>query len=288
MGSQTRNGLLALALLALPSAAGAQEVQLTGPLAGAPAIKRLVLHRAGRLHLTVMPTFTFGDEYVRHLLAGARVEYNLLDFLAIGLWGSYGVYTVENGLSDEVQNKAYANEGSQDYNQNLNFPYGDNSGDFYGRPRFPDQLGRIQWVGGAQLTLAPLRGKVGLVGKAFVDVDVFGFVGAAAVGVQERANTERPTNEDNPASIATASRTTFAPMFGAGINMYFNNFIGMTMEYRALPFSWNRSGTDECCTDEGEAFPDHKIDDQDRQLSFNQMFSVGVIFALPTTPTIDE
>jgi hypothetical protein len=70
--------------------------------------------------------------------------------------------------------------------------------------------------------------------------------------------------------------------------MYANNWIGITLEYRALPFSWNRSGTDECCSEDGESFPDGHIDEDDRQLSFNQMLGVGVIFALPTTPEIAE
>src|SRR5688572_29667063 len=109
---QIRIALFGLALLVAPFSASAQEVQLTGPLAGAPALRRMVEHRAGRLHLAVMPSFTFGDEYVRHLMTGARVEYNITDYLALGVFGSYAVFTVENGLADEVQNKAYANDGS--------------------------------------------------------------------------------------------------------------------------------------------------------------------------------
>jgi len=289
MRSAARNALLALALLTVPAAASAQEVQLTGPLAGAPAIKRLVMHRAGRLHLGIVPGFTFGDEYTRTLLAGVRLEYNIVDFLAIGVWGGYGVLSLETGLADEVQNKAFTNgEEGQSQNQNLNFPYGSNSDDFnQDRGAFPDQLGRIQWVGAGQITLVPLRGKLGLVGKLFLDVDVYGFVGAAAVGVQERGDVDRPNNRDEPAEVTQATRVAIAPTFGAGINLYMNKFVGLTMEYRALPFSWNRSGTDECCV-EGESFPDNHIDADDRQLSYNQMFNIGVIFALPTTPSVTE
>lgn len=288
MRSRLRNALFALALLAVPTAASAQEVQLTGPLAGAPAIKRLTLHRAGRLHLGIVPAFTFGDEYVRTLFVGARLEYNIVDFLAIGVWGGYGVLSLETGLSDEVQNKAFTNgEEGQSSNQNLNFPYGDNSDDFGARTNYPDQLGRMQWVGAGQLTLVPLRGKLGLVGKLFLDVDVYGFLGVAAVGVAERGNVNRPNNRDEPADVTEATRVAIAPTFGAGINLYMNKFVGLTLEYRALPFSWNRSGTDECCVS-GENFPDNKINEDDRQLSFNQMFSLGVIFALPTNPQVAE
>ena len=293
MRNTMRNALVALALLAVPAVAEAQEVQLTGPLAGAPAIKRLVLHRQGRLHLGIVPAFSLSDEYLRHLFGGVRIEYNLFDFLAIGVWGGYAPLTLSTGLADEVEDKAYSNN-DQSSGQNLNFPYGENMQGTPARSNFPDQLGRMQWIAAGQLTLVPLRGKLGLVGKVFMDVDVYGFLGAAAVGVQERGDLGRsgddpghPVNDNMPSEVTQDTRVAFAPTFGAGINLYFNNFIGMTLEYRALPFSWNRSGTDECCVD-GESFPDDQINSDDRQLSFNQLFAVGVIFALPTTPQIAE
>jgi outer membrane beta-barrel protein len=292
MRSTVRNAVVALALLAVPAVAEAQEVQLTGPLAGAPAIKRLVLHRHGRMHLGLVPAFSLSDEYVRHLFVGLRAEYNILDFLAIGVWGGYAPLTFETGLADEVQTKAYSNN-TQAGTQNLNFPYGENMQGEPARSNFPDQLGRMQWIGVGQITLIPLRGKLGLVGKVFLDVDVYGFLGVGAVGVQERGDLGRsgtdghPENNNSPSEVTQSTRVAIAPTFGAGINLYFNKFIGMTLEYRALPFSWNRSGTDECCVD-GESFPDDQIDADDRQLSFNQLFSLGVVFALPTTPQVAE
>src|SRR5512137_1201777 len=110
MRSVTRSAFLGAALLlAMTSVVSAQEVQLTGPLAGAPAIKRQVLRRSGRLHMAILPTFTINDEYVRHLMGGARLEYNVADFLAFGVWGSYTAFTVTNGLTDEIQDRAFSN-----------------------------------------------------------------------------------------------------------------------------------------------------------------------------------
>ena len=49
----------------LESSAEAQEIQLTGPLAGAPAVRKLRLHREGRFEVTPNVSFTLLDEYNR-------------------------------------------------------------------------------------------------------------------------------------------------------------------------------------------------------------------------------
>jgi hypothetical protein len=57
----------------------------------------------------------------------------------------------------------------------------------------------------------------------------------------------------------------------------------MTLEWRALPFAWNTSGTDESGDPAGD-FPDDVIDEKDRLAHFNHMFTVGLAFYLPTKP----
>ena len=69
--------------------------------------------------------------------------------------------------------------------------------------------------------------------------------------------------------------------FGAGINMYFNDFIGLSFEWRGMPFKWNTSGTDEAGNGSG-TFPDGNIDADDRISHFNQMFTIGLVVYLPT------
>src|SRR5687768_3142117 len=55
---------LGLALVvAAPSSASAQEIQLTGPLKGAPAVRQLRLYREGRLEIAPTVSFTLLDEY---------------------------------------------------------------------------------------------------------------------------------------------------------------------------------------------------------------------------------
>ena len=57
--SQAESGGVVLA----SGTASAQEIQLTGPLAGAPAVRQLRLHRAGRFEVSPTVSFTLLDEY---------------------------------------------------------------------------------------------------------------------------------------------------------------------------------------------------------------------------------
>jgi len=92
-----------MALLAATETAHAQEILLTGPLAGAPAVRQLKLYRKSRFELAPTATFSLLDEYQREIYFGLRANYNLTDWLAIGVWGSGGLIKISTALSDNIQ-----------------------------------------------------------------------------------------------------------------------------------------------------------------------------------------
>ena len=69
------------------STASAQEIQLTGPLAGAPAVRKLRLYRPGRVELALGPGFTLLDfgapESAAALAVAAAVRHVPLKTLAL-------------------------------------------------------------------------------------------------------------------------------------------------------------------------------------------------------------
>ena len=93
---------------------------------------------------------------------------------------------------------------------------------------------------------------------------------------------------------ARSSRMAIAPTFGVGLSLYFTDYLAMTLEYRAFPFRYNTSGTDEGGLnkqrkpDTGGEFPDRKITEADRTFQFNQMFGLGFAFYLPAKAKITE
>jgi len=301
-------GTLALAGAALAAnPAQAQEIQIRGPLAGASSVSRLVRYREGRFAVTPLFGISLQDTFSRDLFFGARAEYHFTDWLGVGVMGAVAPVHLDTSLTDQVKTNSLPSNPAQ-------VPQAS---------QFPTQIGRRNWMADVHLTFIPLRGKFALFQSLVADVDFFLFAGAAFIGIEERADTCLTNNGEmagsgcttgnqenrNSSQRARASRVAIAPTFGAGLNFYITRFLSINFEYRATPFSWNTSGTDENSTalrcglagnEVCTGFSDYAatyfartprdrrtiIDSNDRSLSFNQMFTIGVSIFLPTSPRI--
>lgn len=273
-----------LAPAALPSQASAQDVEVTGPLAGQPPVRNLRLYRKNRLALTPLVGLTLQEPYRRTILFGARADYHFTDWLGVGLWGGYGGVGIQTALTDEIVRQGVTTGRNQ-----LSLP---------SRAGFANQLGSMNGAVTAQLTLVPFRGKVALFQRLFLDTDLYVFGGAGLAFVEERADFEASqctglsTSAARSACFidsqnARASRVAFTPTFGVGLNAYFTDYMGLSVEWRALPFAWNRSGTDEAGDSAGN-FPDGRIDSDDRFFYLNHMFTFGLIFFVPGDVEVSE
>ena len=278
--------LTGCAALAVSWAAEAQEIQITGPLAGAPAVRKLRLRREGRFEAAIGASFTLLDEYQRTIMPGLRLQYHFTDWFGVGVFGGYG-FQYTTGLTDELQEKAIdgrqceANPAAKECRlTEVNLTRGDLA---------DDQLGRLQWLIAPQLTFVPFRGKLSLFASLFVDTDVHFFAGPAIIGVQERADCgfaeDDPENngglEPCSGNYELASRVAVAPTFGLGLNFYPTQFFGFGLEWRGLPFSWNTSGFDNEGGGPDQEFPDTAVNAADREFHFNSMLTVNLTFAFP-------
>lgn len=263
--------------------AEAQEIQLTGPLAGAGSHKHLRLYRKGRLELAPTVSFTLLDEYRRTILTGAKIQYNVTDWFAVGVWGAYGAISSSTDLTDQVADVNTARRGSNssvaEQNAVSRTAVNMTSGDFR------DQTAKIQWTAAPQVQLVPFRGKMALFQKIFVDADAYLHGGLAFVGLQERGHCAAGSCTA-ASSFDLQSRMAIAPTFGLGFTFYPSNFVSFGFEYRAMPFSWNRAGFD--TRGSSSDFPDNAIDSNDSTFKFNQMVSIHVGFSLPTKPQISN
>jgi len=270
-------GLLAV----LPSSpARAQDVQITGPLAGAPACRHCRLYRVGRFQVQPTVGFTLQDEFSRTILFGAQANYHFTDWLGIGGFFQFGGVHIDTGLTDQV-----TLQGQTTTRNRLSLP---------GRELFPEQIGVISWIAGGQLSFIPLRGKLALFQKLFIDADFYVAAGVAAIGIEERADVGggvcgmMPSGACDESQVTRASRVAVTGTFAAGLMLYANDFFGVSVEWRALPFAWNTSGTDEAGAGPDEAFPDGQIDSGDRIFHFNHMVNLGFAFYLPIEATTSE
>ena len=281
---------VALALVAVTERAQAQEIQLTGPLAGAPAVRKLRLHRQGRVEFAPAVSFTLLDEYQRTILLGARLQYNFTDWLSFGAWGALGsVIRIPTYLSDQIQDvnaqrRAVPVPAGQQPSLDRRLTAG-NIG-----TTFKNQLGGIDWVVAPQLTAVPFRGKLALFQSIYLDTDLYFFGGPAFVGLTERKNCSGTANDlcSGAGAFNTATRVAIAPTFGLGFNFYVNKWSAIGFEYRGLPFSWNTSGFDVAGGGKDKKFPDNKITNDDRQFNFNQVLTVSYNIYLPFQYRVSE
>lgn len=263
---------------------------MQGPLAGAPAVIGLRDYRQMRLQLQLHAAVTLEDEYSRSILAGGQLMFHFVDWLGIGAWAGYSLLDVDVDLTDQVKAKGQTNEVNV-----LSLPSARD---------FDKQIARIKWVVAPQLQFIPLRGKLGIFEKLFVDTDFYVAAGVAFVGLQERAPVSRDqfqscrtmgeaagASGSLQAQVACFSKTqaqrqdrvAIAPTFALGLSLYMSNWVALTLEWRGMPFAWNTSGTDESGDAAGD-FPDDVIDQKDRLSHFNHMFTLGLAFYLPTEP----
>lgn len=274
------------ALSTLPEQAAAQEILLTGPLAGAPAVRKLRLHREGRLEVAPNVSFTLLDEYQRTIFGGLRLNYNFTDWIALGVWGAYGGLQLPTGLSNEIQdvNEDRKNSNDDPDCQNLNCKLTlVNIGE-----DFTEQLGTMDWVAAPQITIVPFRGKLALFQSIFVDADLYVFGGPAFVGVTERGDCAAGGDGDCTDSFDMASRVAIAPTFGLGFSFYINKWSALGFEWRGMPFSWNQPGFDTAGGGQDNAFPDNKISKEDRQFKFNNVMTISYNIYFPMEYTISE
>lgn len=269
-----------LAVALVTEQANAQEILLTGPLAGAPAVRKLRLYREKRIEIAPAASFTLLDEYQREILFGARLNYNLTDWLAIGAFGAFGAIKVPTGLSEHIQDvndgRRTADPGGASTDRRLTAV---NLG-----PDFKKQLGSMDWVIAPQLTGVPFRGKLALFQNIYVDTDLYFFAGPAFIGVSERKDCDNDCSQQ----FDKKSRVAVAPTFGLGFTFYANKWNAIGFEWRALPFSWNTGGFDTKGGGKDSEFPDNKINDKDRLFRFNQMLTLSYNFYFPQQYRVSE
>jgi hypothetical protein len=270
--------------------AHAQDVQVQGPLAGAPAVIGLRNYRDMRFSVQLHVAASLQDEFSRAIMPGAQLMFHPVDWLGFGVWAAFAAANIDSALTDQVVAKGQTSAVNV-----LSLP---------DAKKFPEQIGRLKWIVSPQVSFIPLRGKLGIFEKLFVDSDFYLFGGVAFVGLQERADVSLETTNScramgmtgglaaeincfAPTQTARASRMAVAPTFGAGISLYIEDYLSMSLEWRGIPFSWNTSGTDESGNSRGD-FPDGAINAADHLSHFNHFLTLGFAFYLPTHPKITK
>jgi hypothetical protein len=289
----------ALGVLSAAESAGAQELQLTGPLKGAPAVRAMRLYRQGRFELA--PTFSASllDEYRRTFMIGARLNYNITDWLAVGVWGGFTFFSPQTDLTTQIDQVAPRDPlTATNVNHGGTYPTYQcpNNAPASSCAPFVNQTAKLNWILAPQVTFIPFRGKLAIFNKIFVDADFYAAAGIAFIGISERApcgDTGQPSCASSQSfTLQDSVRSVFSGnqygTYALGFTFYPGDFWSIGLEYRMLPMTWNRAGFDSRGAGPNSNFPDYKINSQDDTFDFNQMITISAGFSFPTKPKISE
>ena len=304
--------VVALSGTTTPKSLSAQEILLEGPLAGAPAVRKLVQYREMRFSVGPQFSYTILNEYMHNFMPGLRLEFNFLDWLGIGIVGYYGI-NAPTKLTQHISD-------SRNLAGDPTTPTDSNWPSYTGSHNFEEQVARLKGVYLAQLAVVPFRGKMAMFEKLFVAIDGSIFVGGGIVHFEERTSCDSTANPgdgdycgdiNDPPTPTRETKIGGTFTLGIGFMAHFNNFVALNLEFRATPFKWNAGGTDEAgqaasewkysedpetsgvpiwqvdAKGEGD-YPNGKIGDEDRDWNPNLSIALGVIFYLPTTPRIGD
>jgi len=274
----------ALGFLVATQSAQAQEILMSGPLAGAPAVRKLRLYREGRLELAPAVSFTLLDEYQREILAGATLNYNITDWIAIGGWGAFGVLHMPTALTEHIEtyhSKRVCN-GADALDCTLT------QVNLSQTTKLRNQVGQMTWVASPQITVTPFRGKIAAFDSLFVDTDLHFFAGAAFVGLNERTDCGAAGQPSCAVDHTRTSRMAITGTFGLGLTFYTHQWGGLGVDWRALPLSRNTGGFDTAGQGPNDAFPDLKINSKDREFKFNQIVTINYSMFFPFEHRISE
>ena len=290
---------LAAGTLAVSEPAHAQEIVLTGPLKGAPPVKRLRLYRQNRLDISLMANFTLLDEYQHTFLFGGRLTYYFTDWIGVGVWGGVGV-NFGTDLTSQIDNIAPRNQFTATNvapcvpSSATNNPSAQSCG-MNGAPKttFSDQTAKLDWAIVPQVTAVPFRGKLALFQALFVDTEAYLFLGLGVTGFDQRVQCGGGGSQkacSDPTTFATSSSALFTVSGGLGLTFFVNDLINIGVEYRALVYpadGVNRGGFDSRGLGPGQNFPDGKVNGSDATDHLNHIIGVSVGFMLGGRKTTD-
>lgn len=298
----------------------AQEILLEGPLAGAPAVRKLVEYRKMRFSIGPQFAYTILNPYMHNFLLGARMEFNFFDWMGVGLVGYYALNAPTKLTNHITDSRNLGGEPTTPADSGSNWP------SYTGAAFYEDQVAKLKGQYLAQISFVPFRGKMSMFEKLFVAIDGSIFLGGGIVHYEERATCDGSQKADgtfesgcgdfnnylqtkNISNLRpdTANRIGGAFTVGLGFMAYFNNWFALNIEFRMTPFKWNAAGTDES----GQAaatwnyaqasdgsptwqlesrgngdYPNGQIGKEDRVWNLNMSIGLGFIFYLPTTPRI--
>lgn len=277
---RTMRRVFPLAALLLTATVGSQAAaeRPESPLVKEPAIRRRLEMRRMRFEVTPHFMISMNQAYKHAFGPGLTLQFHFFDWLGIGVEGSY-FFNSRTELEKKVRN-ALPDFSTTDYQ-----PPGP-------QPNVAIHDGRVLGINAAisaYLVLTPFSGKFAMFSAAFLKYDLYAMVGVGLVNYVQSGGDKnvgetfgiQPVNGQPDPNLQDAriyAGFKAGGMFGFGIHMYFNNFIGLQLEMRDYIVQANPGG--------GDSNADRQLTKKDQTVQNNLFFGLGITLMLPPNPKV--
>lgn len=269
-----RKTLTILALLLLSSTAA--QAEKVSPLKGQGEVRHRPEMRKGRFEATPQFVVSTNQDFKHFVGGGLALRYNFTDWLGVGVAVAGGT-TLNSGLTDRIN--AVLDNAEAKSQLSAFQPT---------KKQFNDHLVATNLLLSIYGTLTPIAGKLAIFNALYLKYDIYGMIG---LGFQNLSNTWKATDPGNRTANDCANNDAdprvcdpvnsgfkVSGMFGAGVHLYFNDWVGLNLELRDFLNSTNPAGFD--------VNGDQKISSKDETVSNNFFVGIGVSFVLPITPKV--
>ena len=276
--------VISLGALACLAASPAQADRGRNPLAGQPAIRQRVEMRKLRFEITPSLLLSANQPYLIGVGGGLSLQFHFNDW--IGLAASFH-YTagVETPLTSKLAD-ALPDKPDTVYRQPS-------------KTQFRDHLVGPNLLAAVYGVVTPIGGKFALFNSLFARYDFYGMLGLGIASLTNPLSSgaayqaePSPMNNDvnNQASPFTGIRP--GGMVGIGTHFFFNEWVGLNLEFRDYFYKSNPGGLDVVTSDRAPNQPAGRnqqvLTRDDEYLTNNLYFSLGVTFMLPPTAKVSR
>lgn len=260
--------VISLSAFACLAAAPAWAERGRDPLAGQPAIRQRVEMRKLRFEVSPTLLISANQPYLIGVGGGLNLQFHFTDWLGVGASFHYTA-----GLESPLAS-------------NLESVLPDKADPVYRQPskqQFRDHLVGPNFLGSIYGVVTPIGGKFALFNSLFARYDFYGMLGFGfanmttplASGATYSATTMNGDVNNTSPDVFTG----FKPggMVGIGTHFFFNEWVGLQLEFRDYFYKANPGGLDVVTSDGTKP----TLSSSDEYMTNNLYFSIGVSFKLP-------
>ncbi|HET6146856.1 MAG TPA: outer membrane beta-barrel domain-containing protein [Polyangia bacterium] len=255
--------LVAISISALPLVAQAQR---KSPLADAPAIRKRLELRSGRLEVGAGAGTTVGQDFYHSVLINAKLGFHFTDWFSISAVAGFAAANLDTGFKSNVIASL-----DPDAIPNNRAP---------SKAAANSTMNKIKFMLGGQLEATPFTGKYSLFGKLFAHYDFYAFVGAAALNYEATTSGTPSCGASGSEAGCAVTGLKLGPTFGVGVHSFINQFLALNLELRDIFAQNNAAGRD--------VNGDMRVDNNDLGWGSTYIATLNLAFYLPSTADISN